>query len=91
MFNLLTFFQITALSERTGAVVITFFSHAHIEDTFEPNWITSENAVNFTQDALGHGMWDVAHLLEQWACSKAKGTFRCIYEIITNLSSPPSP
>ena len=91
MFNLLTFFQITALSEQTGAVVIAFFSCMHIEDTFEPNWIASENAVNFTRDVLGHGTWDVAHLLEQWACSKAKGTFGCVYEIITNLSSPPSP
>jgi hypothetical protein len=91
MFNLLTVFQIDALSERTGAVVIAFFSRAHIEDTFEPNWIASENAVNFTRDALGQGMWDVARLLEQWACSKAKGMFKHIYEIITNLSSPASP
>lgn len=72
MFNLITVIQISALSERTGAVVVAFFSRSHIEDTFEPNWIASENASNFTQDALGHGMWDVARLLEQWACSKAK-------------------
>ena len=84
MFNLLTVFQISDLSERTGAVVIAFFSRSHIEDTFEPNWIASENAMNFTQDALGHGMWDVARLLEQWACSKAKGMLKCIYKINTN-------
>ena len=90
MFNLLTgtVFQISALSDRTGAVVVAFFSRSHIEDTFEPNWIASENAVNFTQDALGHGMWDVARLLEQWACSKAKGLLKYIYKIITNLSFP---
>ena len=76
MFNFLTIFQISALSERTGAVVVAFFSRAHIEDTFEPNWIASENAVNFTWDALGHSMWDVARLLEQWACSKAKSMFK---------------
>jgi hypothetical protein len=80
--NLLTVFQISALSERTGAVVIAFFSRSHIEDTFEPNWIASENAINFTQDALGHGMWDVARLLEQWACSKAKSMFEYIYKVI---------
>jgi hypothetical protein len=92
MFNLLTAIQISALSQCTGAVVVAFFSRSHIEDTFEPNWIASENATNFTQDALGHGMWDVARLLEQWACSKAKGTLiRHIYKTITNLLSPPSP
>ena len=91
MFNPVTVFQISALSERTGAVVVAFFSRSHIEDTFEPNWIATENAVNFTRDALGHGMWDVARLLEQWACSKAKGILKYVYKIITNLSSPPSP
>jgi hypothetical protein len=34
--------------------------------------VASENAGNFTRDVLGHGMWDVARLLEKWACSKAK-------------------
>jgi len=89
MLNLLTHFQVTALSEQTGAVVIAFFSCTHIEDTFEPNWIASENTVNFTRDVLGHGMWDMACLLEQWACSKAKGMSKHTDEIITNL--PPSP
>lgn len=31
--------QISALSERTGAAAIAFFSHSNLEDTFEPNWI----------------------------------------------------
>ena len=29
--------QISALSERTGAAAIAFFSHSNLEDTFEPN------------------------------------------------------
>ena len=72
MFNRLIIIQISALSQRTGAVVVAFFSHSQIEDTFEPNWIASENATNFSQEALVLGMWDVARLLEQWSCSKAK-------------------
>lgn len=78
MFNLITVIQISALSERTGAVAVAFISRSHIEDTFEPNWIASENAANFTQDTLGHGMWDVARLLEQWACSKAKSMLKLV-------------
>ena len=38
--------------------------------------------MDFTWDALGHGMWDVTHLLEQWACSKAKGLFGRIMKLL---------
>jgi hypothetical protein len=61
------------LSERTGAAVVAFFSRSHLEDTFEPNWICSPNAANFSQEAMDYGMWDISRLLEQWACAKAKG------------------
>ena len=66
--------QISALSERTGAAAVAFFSHSHLKDTFEPNWICSPNAANFSQDAMSYGMWDIARLLEQWACAKAKAS-----------------
>jgi hypothetical protein len=66
--------QITALSERTGAAVVAFFSRSSLEDTFEPNWICSANAANFSQEAMKYGMWDISRLLEQWACAKAKGS-----------------
>jgi len=65
--------QITALSDRTGATVVAFFSHSNLEDTFEPNWICSENAANFSQEAMSYRMWDISRLLEQWACTKVKG------------------
>jgi hypothetical protein len=65
--------QISALSERTGAAVVAFFSRSTLEDTFEPNWICSPNASNFSQEAMNYGMWDISRLLEQWACAKAKG------------------
>jgi hypothetical protein len=64
--------QISALSDRTGAVVIAFFSRSNLEDTFEPNCICSLNAANFSQEAMTYGMWDISRLLEQWACAKAK-------------------
>ena len=67
-------FQISALSERTGAAVVAFFSRSNLEDTFELNWICSPNAANFTQEAMTYGMWDISWLLEQWACAKAKGS-----------------
>ena len=66
--------QITALSERTGAAVVAFFSRSNLEDTYEPNWICTPNASDFTQDALKYGMWDISRLLEQWACVKSKGS-----------------
>lgn len=66
--------QINALSERTGAVAVAFFSRSHLEDTFEPNWICSPNAATFSQEAMSYGMWDIARLLEQWACAKAKAS-----------------
>ena len=66
--------QISALSERTGAAVVAFFSRSNLEDTFEPNWICSANAANFSQEAMSYGMWDISRLLEQWACAKAKGS-----------------
>jgi len=62
------------LSERTGAAVVAFFSRSNLEDTFEPNWICSENTANFSQEAMNYGMWDISRLLEQWACAKAKGS-----------------
>ncbi|KAF8798251.1 hypothetical protein BYT27DRAFT_7218520 [Phlegmacium glaucopus] len=58
--------------ERTGAAVVAFFSRSHIEDMFEPNWICTPNATNFTQDTLNYSMWDITQLFEQWSCSKAK-------------------
>jgi len=67
-------FQISALSDRTGATVVAFFSRSNLEDTFEPNWICSMNAANFCQEAMDYGMWDISWLLEQWACAKAKGS-----------------
>jgi hypothetical protein len=66
--------QINALSERTGAAVVAFFSRSTLEDTFEPNWICSPNASLFSQEALNYGMWDISRLLEQWACAKSKGS-----------------
>ena len=66
--------QISALSERTGAAVVAFFSRSSLEDAFEPNWICSPNAANFSQEAMNYGMWDISRLLEQWACAKAKGS-----------------
>src|ERR1700679_478303 len=66
--------QITALSERTGAAGVAFFRRSSLEDTFEPNWICSANAANFSQEAMKYGMWDISRLLEQWACAKAKGS-----------------
>jgi len=52
--------QISALSDRTRAAVITFFSWSNLKDTFELNWICSANAVNFSQEAMSYGMWDIA-------------------------------
>lgn len=66
--------QISALSERTGAAVVAFFSRSNLEDTFEPNWICSPNASTFSQEAMNYGMWDISRLLEQWSCAKAKGS-----------------
>src|SRR5271168_2740333 len=66
--------QISALSDRTGAAVVAFFSRSNLKDTFEPNWICSPNAANFSQEAMSYGMWDISRLLEQWACAKAKGS-----------------
>ncbi|EDR15662.1 uncharacterized protein LACBIDRAFT_320606 [Laccaria bicolor S238N-H82] len=54
--------------------LVAFFSRSNLEDTFEPNWICSPNAANFSQEAMSYGMWDIARLLEQWACAKAKGS-----------------
>ncbi|KAF8816259.1 hypothetical protein BYT27DRAFT_7067379, partial [Phlegmacium glaucopus] len=64
--------EITSLSERTGAAAVCFFTRTSLEDTFEPNWICSPNAANFTEDSLSRNMWDIARLFEQWACTKAK-------------------
>ncbi|KAF8798805.1 hypothetical protein BYT27DRAFT_7343194 [Phlegmacium glaucopus] len=64
--------DITALSERTGAAAICFFTRSHLEDTYEPNWVCTLNAMNFAQDSLGHNMWEITRLFEQWACSKGK-------------------
>src|ERR1700678_2928959 len=74
--------QISALSDRTGAAVVAFFSRSNLEDTFEPNWICTPNASHFSQEALDYGMWDIAQLLEQWACAKSKGS-----RIISSLSA----
>ena len=60
------------LSSRTGTAVVLFASRTHLEDTFEPNWICTDNAALFTMDTFDKGMWDVRRLLEQWACTKAK-------------------
>lgn len=54
--------------------MVAFFSRSNLDDAFEPNWICSPNASNFTQEAMNYGMWDVSRLLEQWACAKAKGS-----------------
>ena len=40
----------------------------------ELNWICTPNASHFSQEALDYGMWDIAQLLEQWACTKSKGS-----------------
>ena len=66
--------QISALSEKTGAAVVAFFSCSNLDGTYELNWICSQNAANFCREAMNYGMWDVSWLLEQWACAKAKGS-----------------
>lgn len=69
-----TFHKITALSTRTGAAAICFFSRGHLQDTFKPNWICTENASKFSRDVLDKDMWDVTRLFEQWCCTKGKST-----------------
>jgi hypothetical protein len=59
-----------------GAAAMCFFTRFSLEDTFEPNWICSLNAANFTEDSFNRNMWDIARLFEQWACTKAKGKHR---------------
>jgi hypothetical protein len=64
--------QLSSLSERTGACAVAFFSRGHLDDTFEPNWIATPNAVDFVKDSLAMGPWDISRMLEQWACSLAR-------------------
>src|ERR1700678_2903901 len=66
-----------ALSARAGAAAICFFSRGHLQDTFKPNWICTENASRFSRDVLDKDMWDVTRLFEQWCCTKGKGT--CLF------------
>jgi hypothetical protein len=66
--------KITALSARTGTATICFFSRGHLEDTFKPNWICTENASKFSRDVLDKDMWDVTRLFEQWCCTKGIST-----------------
>ena len=40
--------------------------------------MVSDNASTFVQDVLGKNMWELTRLFEQWACSKAGGTFEHI-------------
>ncbi|KAF8808962.1 hypothetical protein BYT27DRAFT_7222761 [Phlegmacium glaucopus] len=64
---------IQKLESWTGAMGLAFFSCSHINDTYKPKWACTDNAANFSQDALGHGMWDITHLLKMWACSRGNG------------------
>src|ERR1700678_664013 len=68
-----------ALSARTGAAAVCFFSRGHLQDTFTPNWICTENASRFSRDVLDKDMWDVTRLFEQWCCTKGKSKFSLIY------------
>ncbi|KAI0245566.1 hypothetical protein BJV78DRAFT_1287477 [Lactifluus subvellereus] len=57
--------EITSLSECTGTTAMCFFTRTNLEDSFEPNWICSTNAANFTEDTFNRNMWDIARLFEQ--------------------------
>ena len=64
--------KIAALSARTGAAAICFFSRGHLQDTIKPNWICTKNASRFSRDVLDKDMWDVTRLFEQWCCTKGR-------------------
>lgn len=60
---------------RTSAAAVCFFSRGHLQDTFKPNWICTENASRFSRDVLDKDMWDVTQLFEQWCCTKGKSMY----------------
>ncbi|KAF8164199.1 hypothetical protein BJ912DRAFT_1068484 [Pholiota molesta] len=64
--------MIAGISSRTGASIVAFSSRSNLEDTYQPNWLCSTNASNFTTDTFGITMWEGSRLLEQWSCAKSK-------------------
>jgi len=62
-----------AMKSRTNASSLAFFSRSSILDTFEPRYICTPEAENFCQDVLGHNLFEICRLFEQWCCAKSKG------------------
>jgi hypothetical protein len=54
-----------ALTERTGAHVITFITRGHVNDLVVPGWHTTTDSVNFLPDALKLSAWDVVRMFVQ--------------------------
>lgn len=64
--------QFEHLSERTGMQGIILVSRGHVDDTFEPFWLTTDNAIDFFNDTMGKNPWDLLRQFEYWICSRSK-------------------
>jgi hypothetical protein len=63
--------KMQALSERTGAHIVTFMTRGHVDDQVTPAWFASSGAAHFFMDALKLSAWDILRLFEQWACARS--------------------
>jgi hypothetical protein len=68
-------FKMRALSERTGAHIITFMTRGHVDDQVVPGWYATSGTMHFFMDVLNLSAWDVLRMFEQWACAKSSSKF----------------
>ena len=63
--------KMQALSQCTGAHVVTFMTRSHVNDQIVPAWFATSGSMHFFMDTLNLSAWDILRLMEQWACSKS--------------------
>ncbi|KAH7904274.1 hypothetical protein BJ138DRAFT_1019348 [Hygrophoropsis aurantiaca] len=59
-----------SMVRRTGGYAIFFATRGHVNDTSEPTWHGTDNAMDFFEDVLDLEPDEVCRKFEQWACTR---------------------
>jgi hypothetical protein len=74
----LLYIEISSLESRTGATAFAFFSRSHINDSMQPEWVSSTNALQFLPETMQTSAGEVGRKLELWACTKDDSKYNCL-------------
>ncbi|EKM77184.1 hypothetical protein AGABI1DRAFT_11786, partial [Agaricus bisporus var. burnettii JB137-S8] len=76
--------ELTSLSVRTGIVAFAFFSRSHINDTMQPEWISTPGALDFLPDTMRTTAGEMGRKFELWAVTNG-GQIKSVQILLTMM------